>query len=105
MTRYLLAVALALAFLFGGDVFMHIARKQPVATAVRMLPASAQVICPGPDIRILDPVTGKDVTSIGFGNVLVGQQKIVQVTILNPPGSPCNLTLTTARNGEIHIEG
>ena len=100
MKRSFLAAAAILAL---AAFSLHGARKHWAGTPT-LVPANAQVPCPGPVLRFLDPLTGRDVTHIDFGSVPVGQRKVVQVVILNPPGSPCNLTITETA-GAIHIEG
>ena len=106
MRSYLPAVALLLIlvgiFWSIQSWYEHQMMHHPAATKV--LPVKGQVVCPSPILHFLDPVTGKEVTNINFGTVLVGQQKIVQVTVLNPAASPCNLQVIQLADGSVGIK-
>jgi len=95
MIRSSLILVLLLAL---GSVFYVYAKHKP--ELIEAQPASQTVVpCPGPILRIIDPATGKDVTHIDFGVVPVGWTKTVQVMVLNPAASPCNLQIIQLADG------
>jgi hypothetical protein len=76
--------------------FAFYASRKQANHAPKLIPVAAQVPCPGPVLRFLDPITHQEVTHIDFGSVPIGKTKTVQVLILNPIVSPCNLQVIQA---------